>query len=173
MEAQIKIVMNEIYIIILITIIGAAWFIYWLYTRDTYIVKINKKEIVDFKTSMELSGLPIVTFYQGSNKYNFLLDTGSNVSYVNIKSDLKVVPTGVSDTFMGSNGVDAACEQVVVCLYRNDLKYEHSMNAADLSAAFTEVKKEYGILVTGILGNDFFTKYKYCLDFKELVAYQR
>lgn len=165
--------MSVIYIIIMLAIIGAAWFIYWLYTRDTYIVKINKKEIVDFKTSMELSGLPIVTFYQGTNKYNFLLDTGSNVSYINNKSSIKVIPIGTKDIYMGSNGIDTECENAAVILYKNDIKYEQEVKLADLSKLFTELKSEFGILITGLLGNDFFTKYKYCLDFKELVAYQR
>ena len=161
---------SMVMLIILVCLFGI---IYWIYTRETNIVRIKKKEIMEFKTSMELSGLPIITFYQGEKAYNFLLDTGSNVSYVNCKSDLKVVPTGIKDTFMGSSGVDAECEQVIVRFYRNEIKYEHAMNSADLNTAFTELKKEYGILVTGLLGNDFFTKYRYCLDFKELVAYQR
>lgn len=165
--------MIELYAIVILMVIGIFSIIYWIYTRDTYIVKIKKKDIMEFKTSMELSGLPIITFYQGEKSYNFLLDTGSNVSYINITSDVKVVPTGVKDTFMGSNGVDTNCEQVNVTLYRNEIKYEHLINAADFSVAFSELKKEYGVLVTGILGNDFFTKYKYCLDFKELVAYRR
>lgn len=165
--------MIEIYIIAILIILGILGYVYWLYTRDTYIVKIKKNEIMEFKTSMELSGLPIITFYQGEKAYNFLLDTGSNVSYVNIKSDLLVTPTGIKDVFMGSSGIDENCEKVNVKLYKNELKYEHTVHAADLNKAFTELKKEYGILVTGILGNDFFTKYSYCLDFKELVAYQR
>lgn len=165
--------MNVIDIVVILIVLGIIGIMYWRYTRDTYIVKIKKKEIIKFKTSMELSGLPIIIFYQGDKAYNFLLDTGSNVSYVNIKSDLKTEPTGIKDTFMGSNGIDEDCEKVKVSLYRNDLKYEHIVHAADLNTAFVELKKEYGILVTGILGNDFFTKYKYCLDFKELVAYQR
>lgn len=165
--------MNELYVAVILIILGVLGYIYWLYTRDTYIVRIKKKEIMEFKTSMELSGLPFITFYQGDKAYNFLLDTGSNVSYVNNKSTLEIKSTGVKDVFMGSNGVDESCEKVNVSLYRNEIKYEHSMNAADLNAAFTELKKEYGINVTGILGCDFMDKYNYCLDFKEFVVYRR
>ena len=43
----------------------------------------------------------------------------------------------------------------------------------DLSAAFDNVKNESGVTVHGILGNSFFTKYKYVLDFDELVAYNK
>ena len=165
--------MTELYVAVILILLGIFGFIYWLCTRDTYIVRIKKKEIMEFKTSMELSGLPIIVFYQGDKAYSFLLDTGSNISYVNIKSNLETTPTGIKDTFMGSSGVDEDCEKVDVTLYRNEIKYQHLVHAADLSKAFIELKKTYGILITGILGNDFFTKYKYCLDFKELVAYQR
>lgn len=165
--------MNELYVIVILAVFGVIGYLTWIYTRDTSIVRIKRKEVMEFKTSMELSGLPIVTFYQGDKAYNFLLDTGSNISYVNVKSNLKVVPTGMKDTYMGSSGVDMDCEKVKVTFYRNELKYEHILHAADFSAAFNELKTQYGVLVTGILGNDFFTKYKYCLDFKELVAYQR
>lgn len=147
--------------------------LYWVYTGDTYIVKIKKNQIVEFKTSMELSGLPIITFYQGEKAYNFLLDTGSNKSYINSKSDIDISKTGTRDVFMGANGIDTDCEEVNIVMYRNEIKYEYSMFSADLNTAFTELKKEYGVTVTGILGCDFMDKYNYCLDFKEFVVYQR
>lgn len=159
--------------ILVLIMLSIFIFAYWLYTRDTYIVRIKKNQIMEFKTSMELSGLPIITFYQGENAYNFLLDTGSNRSYINNKANIKVISTGAKSTFMGSSGKDADCERVNVIVYRNNLKYEHNMFAADLDTAFMELKKEYGVLITGIIGCDFMDKYNYCLDFKEFVIYQR
>ena len=93
---------------------------YWLFTIDSYIVRVKKNQEMEFKTSMDLSGLPIITFYQGKKKYNFLLDTGSNISYVNIKSDVEVEKTGVKDVFMGASGEDLNCEgaKIKLCLYR-------------------------------------------------------
>ena len=38
---------------------------------------------ISFKEAMDLVELPVVTFYNGDTKLNFLLDTGSNVSYIN------------------------------------------------------------------------------------------
>ena len=165
--------MTILYVIAILVLLGIFGYIYYVYIRDTRIVRIKENKIITFKPSMELSNLPIITFYQGDKNYNFLLDTGSNISYVNAKSNISVSPTGVKDTYMGSSGVDESCERAGIVLYRNETRYEHIVNVADLSRAFGKLKKEYGILVTGILGNDFFTKYKYCLDFKELVAYQR
>ena len=33
------------------------------------------------------------------------------------------------------------------------------------------MKKEYGVTIHGLLGTGFFQKYKYVLDFNEMVAY--
>ena len=43
----------------------------------------NRKESMSFREAIDLVGLPIVTFYQGDRKYNFLLDTGANLSVIN------------------------------------------------------------------------------------------
>lgn len=165
--------MNLIYAIGIILIIAAVVAFYYVYNIDTYIVRVNKKRVMEFKTSMDLIGLPIVTFYQDKQKYHFLLDTGGNISYVNEKSDIKVTKTGVKDTFMSANGQDMSCEGANIKLYRDGVEYDCAVSVADLSAVFTELKSTYGVLISGILGNDFFVKYQYCLDFKELVAYSR
>lgn len=165
--------MNELYIVVLLIILAAIVYAYWVYSRDTRIIKIKKGLVMEFKTSLELSGLPIITFYQGDKAYNFLLDTGSNVSYVNVKSDIKVTPIGVKDTFMGANGIDIECEKVNLVIYRADHKFNCNVHAADLDTAFSELKKEYGVLVTGILGCDFMDTYNYCMDFKEYTVYIR
>lgn len=164
--------MNEIYLVLFFIILGIS-FIYWIYTRDTNIIRIKRGSIMEFKTSFELSGLPIISFYQGDKVYHFLVDTGSNVSYVNVKSDIKIVPTGIKDVYLGAEGKDMDCEKANIVLYKNGLKYEHIVHVADFNAAFTELKKEYGVFVTGIIGCDFMDRYNYCLDFKEYTLYTR
>ena len=153
-------------------LIGLGIF-YYFYTLNTHIVRIDKNQIREFKTSMDLTGLPIITFYQGKEKYNFLLDTGSNTSYVNKQSNLEIVRTGVKDVFMGAEGNDMECENVSVKFYRDNNEYECIAALADLNAAFEEMKRCYGVTISGILGCNFMDKYNYCLDFKELVVYIR
>ena len=165
--------MNLVYAIGIILVVAAVVVFYYVYNIDTYIVRVNKKRVMEFKSSMDLTGLPIVTFYQGNRKYHFLLDTGSNVSYVNSKSDIEVIKTVAKDTFMGANGQDMPCEVATIKLYRDGVEYDCTVSVADLNAAFTELKDTYGVLISGLLGNNFFVKYQYCLDFKELVAYSR
>ena len=157
----------------LLIVLISLLIIYYYYTKDTYIVRVNKHQVMEFKTAMDLTGLPIITFYQGKEKYNFLLDTGSNTSYINCKSPIEVSKTGVRDKFMGSSGEDKDCEWGTIKLYRGNAEYNCDVIIADLDAAFAELKNSWGVSVSGLLGNNFFVKYKYCLDFKELVAYRR
>ena len=45
-----------------------VYYVYTLYTKS--------KDVMSFKQSMELCDMPIVTFYIGDRKLNFVLDTG-------------------------------------------------------------------------------------------------
>ena len=122
---------------------------------------------------MGLAGLPIIIFYQGDKKYNFLLDSGSNVSYINASSDIDRDTSIGNDSYVGSAGGGNACTVHNIKLYLEGQEYDHIFRATDLNGPFAEVKSSYGITLSGILGTDFFARYKYCLDFKELVCYVR
>ena len=54
--------------------------------------------------------------------------------------------------------------------YKNQV-FEEEFSIADLDEAFGVVKQESGVQIHGILGSKFFERYKYVLDFKELIAY--
>jgi hypothetical protein len=45
--------------------------------------------------------------------------------------------------------------------------------SADISQTLIALKEEYGVTVHGLLGTGFFTKYKYILDFNEMIAYSK
>ena len=145
------------------------------YTVNLFEDRINKKNNrkMSFKEAMDLAEMPVVTFYQGETKLNFLLDTGSNYSHIspeaakNIHGTMFDVKAKVSG--IGEGTTSAVC--------RTTLSYKGSDYDIDLhitshlTNAFTEIKKETGVQVHGLIGNQFFQKHKYILDFKELVAY--
>lgn len=130
---------------------------------------------ISFKEAMDLVELPVVTFYNGNRKLNFLLDTGSNVSYINssIISLLDHEKTGKKMDTIGIEGNKVSnqfCKMSVT--YKNQV-FEEEFSIADLDEAFSVVKQESGVQIHGILGSKFFERYKYVLDFKELIAYIR
>lgn len=154
-------------------LLGISAYIYWIYTRDTYIVRVRKNQIMEFKSSFDLTGLPIIIFYQGDKRYNFLIDSGSNITYINQDSQIERQMTDSKDVFMGANGTDISCQYANINLYHDNVKYESQVAVADLNNAFAELKSSYGVQLTGIIGCDFMNRYKYCIDFKELAIYAK
>ena len=128
---------------------------------------------ISFKEAMDLVELPVVTFYNGDTKLNFLLDTGSNVSYIN-SSIIPLLVHEKTDKEMNTIGIEGNkvsnqfCKMSVA--YKNQV-FEEEFSIADLDEAFGVVKQESGVQIHGILGSKFFERYKYVLDFKELTAY--
>ena len=128
---------------------------------------------ISFKEAMDLVELPVVTFYNGDTKLNFLLDTGSNVSYIN-SSIIPLLVHEKTDKEMNTIGIEGNkvsnqfCKMSVT--YKNQV-FEEEFSIADLDEAFGVVKQESGVQIHGILGSKFFERYKYVLDFRELIAY--
>lgn len=160
----------SISILIVVALVSA---LIWVETRDTTIVRIKKGQIMEFKSSMDLAGLPIITFHQGKNKYNFLIDSGSSNTFINSSVPIEHSELKGRGQFFGSSGHLEDVEVFDVCLYYRDHKYEYIFRAANLDAAFTELKNTWGVQVHGIIGCDFMNKFKYCIDFKENVVYIR
>ena len=68
-----KIVVILLVVILLAVIINGA---------ENY-CKQKKRENISFREAMDLVEMPVVTFYNKDTKLNFLLDTGSDLSYIN------------------------------------------------------------------------------------------
>lgn len=137
--------------------------------------KQKKYESISFKEAMDLAELPIVTFYNKDKKLNFLLDTGSDFSYINksalpsleykeINGNMNIISGGGSTQSLG------CCEMTVT--YKNQ-KFVDKFYVSDLDKAFGVIKSETGVQIHGILGSKFFAKYKYILDFENLIAYSK
>lgn len=134
----------------------------------------NRKKIkISFKESMNLTELPVVTFYNGTNKLNFLLDTGSNLCVINSNSLKPLTYTKLNETghIHGMEGTVIDVEYISMNFTHNEKLYTSKFQVVDMQEAFDNVKKESGVTIHGILGNKFFEEYKYVLDFKELTAY--
>lgn len=137
-------------------------------------VKKNKSKI-SFKEAMDLVELPIITFNNKGQKLNFLLDTGSNVSYIN-SSVLPFLEYQMLDKEILTFGVEG--NKVINQFCSMDISYRkqtfnEDFSISNLDDAFNIIKQEDGVQLHGILGSKFFEKYRYVLDFKDLIAYIR
>lgn len=130
---------------------------------------------ISFKESMDLTELPVATFNCNRKKLNFLLDTGSNLSYIN-SSILSLLDHEIIDresSVIGFEGNEVSTGSCKIAVAYKKKKFEEEFNIADLDAAFKVVKQESGVQLHGILGSRFFEKYKYIIDFKNLIAYMK
>ena len=133
------------------------------------------KDAMSFKAGFDLTNLPIVTFYQGNNRFNFLLDTGSNKCVINkaILDQIKHEKVESNETLMGMEGSKVNVDKCMITLYFNGGEYTFEYLINDLSQAFDNIKMETGVRLHGIIGSEFFNKFKYVLDFAELIAYSK
>lgn len=137
--------------------------------------KQKKRENMSFREAMDLVELPIVTFYNKDTKLNFLLDTGSDLSYINksilFSLEYEEVNESMNIISVGGNSQSLGCCDMTVT-YRNQ-KFIDRFYVSDLDEAFGAIKAETGVQIHGILGSKFFAKYKYILDFESLIAYSK
>lgn len=156
-------------IIILVIVVVAAIIFNGVQDYD------RKKVEMSFKESMNLTELPIVTFYNGSTKLNFLLDTGANLCVINsrIIDSLNYKKLDEKGSVFGMEGNSVDIDYISMDFTYNSKSYSSSFQVVDMQEAFDRIKQESGVTVHGILGSKFFEEYKYVLDFKELIAYTK
>jgi len=149
----------------------AVWLLYGEYRREHRRQKLAKRNM-SFIESINLTGLPIISFSNNGHIVNMVLDTGSNVCLINkdflpsLKYEIGETHTGV----IGLNGGAEGGDTVFLPLKYKDWEFDFECWAADISEMVTSLKKEYGVTVHGLLGTGFFQKYKYLIDFNEMVA---
>ena len=135
----------------------------------------NRKDAMSFREAMDLTNLPIVTFYQGDKKFNFLLDTGATLSVINQAALESITHTTTNETgeLYGVDGVKREVSYASINLAYKNKDYTEEFQVLDMQEAIDQVKAESGVNMVGIIGSEFFRKYKYILDFNELIAYSK
>jgi hypothetical protein len=145
----------------------------WLIYREVRHRQELARKNMSFIESINLTGLPIITFKNGDTTVNMVLDTGSNVCLINQDSlkDLKYSGADEHDGVIGLEGKADKGLTVLLPLTYKDWEFEFECWATDMQATIDSLKQEYGVTIHGILGTGFFMKYRYILDFSSMVAY--
>lgn len=131
--------------------------------------------VMSFKAGFDLTDMPVITLYQGDKKFNFLLDTGSTDSIID-SNILKEIDYKVKNTVSNLFGMEGQTKQVKSCeitLYFGNKGYTYDYLINDMSQAFGQIKDSTGVNLHGIIGSKFFNKFRYVLDFAELIAYSK
>lgn len=132
-------------------------------------------DVVSFRDGLKLTGLPIICLNQGDKVFNFILDTGSDVSVIakHVLKDIRHQKLDASGTLYGLEGNKVKVEVCSINLEYNTTNFTTDFLVRDLKDAFDHIKKDHGVTVHGMLGSRFFNKYKYIIDFNELIAYSK
>lgn len=135
----------------------------------------NNSNAISFKQGFDLTELPICTFYQGEKKFNFLLDTGSNSCIIdsNVLDQIKSTVINTKTSLYGLEGTKIDVSMCKIALDYKDNTYEFEYLIKDMGEPFNNIKQDTGVTLHGILGSKFFNKFKYVLDFDELIAYSK
>lgn len=153
-------------ILLLLVILLAFYIVYW---------QEPKYDKISFREAMDLTGFPIITFYIGERKLNFILDTGSNVSFIN-KDCIENIPHNKINKTTCVTGFKSDNEEKPFAhfeFYYKEHKFEDEFCVVDLSTSFGQIKQHSGVTLHGLLGSKFFQKYKYVINFDELAAYSK
>ena len=133
------------------------------------------KKNMSFIESINLTGLPIITFHNNGIPVNMVLDTGSNVCLIN-QCLLPQLEHSVGEKHSGVIGLSGEADTgdiVTLPFTYKEWKFDFECWATDISEMTASLKKEYGVTIHGLLGTGFFQKYKYVLDFSSMVAYPK
>ena len=124
------------------------------------------------KESMDLTGLPILTFYQNENKLNFILDTGSNASVIDeeVSKQLKTTHTNTKTNLTGIGGTSKSNNVVEIDFSYKDTKLTDLFQVVNMKDTFDAIKASTGVSAHGILGTEFLLKYECILDFENMIA---
>lgn len=138
------------------------------------IVHRNKNtSVMSFRESLDLTGLPIVTFKNGEEKLNFILDTGASKSLIDSNALEFIQYTELEDVSIsyGVDGIPHSTPYVGITLSYKDKNYPEVFKVMDMSTSFGKLKQDYGVNVHGLLSSSFFERYSYILDFENMIVY--
>lgn len=136
-------------------------------------ISMFNNNIMSFRESMDLANLPVITFLVGERKMNFLLDTGATISVIDVNSisSSEYINTNQASNVYGIEGNIQTVPLVEIELLYKNKGYKDCFQLMDMSGAFSKMKEETGVTIHGIIGSNFFKKYRYIINFSELIAY--
>lgn len=124
---------------------------------------------VPFNSVYEESGLPIVTLSSNDKEFNFLVDTGANLSLINIThlDDFNYTRMSGQGTIFGMEGNVQKVEYVKIKLSHEKNDFDVEFQVVNMDSAFNKIERVHGVLIHGVLGTEFLESNKGKIDFIE------
>lgn len=135
----------------------------------------HRYEKISIRESFNLTGNPIITLENNGKIFNFILDTGSTISVIDnsVLNELDYTKGTKCINNVGIEGKQDTLQSITLKLKGRKTIYEDEFFIRDISEALKYLKDNTGVTVHGLIGTPFLNKYKYVLDFEELVIYSK
>ena len=134
----------------------------------------RERNLINIKDSLEMFCHPIIPFYSGGVRLNFLLDTGASNSLIdpnslkNIKYEL--IKTDEQCSVSGISGDPIYFDLCALSMEYKDSEFSFIFGMMDISERFNEMT-DGKINIDGVIGTDFLESYGYVIDFSDAVVY--
>lgn len=142
-------------------------------------IRRKNRNKMPFIEGFHLIEMTIVTLFNNGKKLNFLLDTGSNNSYIS-KSASEIKGLSCENfpvdsiNVTGSTGNYDCNRAIKISLSYKDQTYSTELYILEsLDESFKSIEETNGVQLHGILGTSFLQKYNFVIDFDKLVAYKK
>lgn len=154
---------------------------YYFIKRDLTIIKNsydNNNDIISFKKAYNSTHVPYIhlTAIEGvslETPLAVLVDTGTNGNFFNEEILAKFKPSykndiEYSDDVLSITGRAMLNQAVTFKFGIKDKTYEENFVLTKDTETYQLLTREYGIPVVGIIGSEFFKKYKFDINFNNL-----
>lgn len=138
--------------------------------------KLTPIESISLKKQMP-GNLPIIALSNNGNVFNFILDSGSNISHIcaEYHESLDSTPIGTYESGKVS-GFGGTSTGVTMCnaTFKDVVGHKYNVNlsiSSHLSGVAKSIEASTGVQIHGLLGTDFLRDHNYVLDFKALEVY--
>ena len=140
-----------------------------------YYVRFYKKKpriTASFKNAIKMVRVPVISFENNNQTFHFIIDSGASHSIININSIQNFIfkeKDGKSRVY-GVDGNKIDSTSVIVELNKKGYNFVNEFQILPVGG-FENIKNKHGIEISGLIGNDFLSKYEFIMDFKNLKYY--
>ena len=123
------------------------------------------------------TGLPLIVVKLFEHDICLMLDTGSNQNiidngiYEHFRD--KLTTSESSGEILSLHGISEKGVSVNLPFTFENQEYNEPFTCSNTSEAFEQIENESGIRIYGILGNHFFLKHGWVLDFERIEVYKQ
>ena len=125
------------------------------------------------QNTLQNVGVPIIALYNNNKRFNFLIDSGANLSLIdsNILDEIECDYLDNTGTMYGVGGKIIKVTYIKMSLFIEDSIFTEDFQVTDLTPTFHRIEEKNGVKIHGILGNSFFEKYSGIINYSKYIFY--